>query len=58
MGAGHLESPNYPEDYQANKECVWKISVPQDYQVALKFESFEVRLDSTTNVYFKSLYLH
>ncbi|XP_069702500.1 protein tolkin [Periplaneta americana] len=42
MGEGHLESPNYPEDYQANKECVWKLSVPQDYQVALKFESFEV----------------
>ncbi|PSN46655.1 Tolloid-like protein 1 [Blattella germanica] len=42
MGAGHLESPNYPEDYQANKECIWKISVPTDYQVALKFESFEV----------------
>lgn len=39
---GHLESPNYPEDYQPNKECIWRLSVPKDYQVALKFQSFEV----------------
>lgn len=42
MDEGHLESPNYPDDYQPNKECVWKLSVPETYQVALKFESFEV----------------
>lgn len=41
-GIGHLESPNYPEEYQSSKECVWKLSVPQDYQVALKFQSFEI----------------
>ncbi|KAJ3641013.1 hypothetical protein Zmor_027542 [Zophobas morio] len=39
---GHLESPNYPEEYQPNKECVWKITVPDNYQVALRFQSFEV----------------
>jgi tolkin protein len=42
MDEGHLESPNYPDDYQANKECIWKLTVPETYQVALKFESFEV----------------
>ncbi|XP_015588432.1 tolloid-like protein 2 isoform X3 [Cephus cinctus] len=41
-GVGHLESPNYPEEYQSSKECVWKLTVPQDYQVALKFQSFEI----------------
>lgn len=41
-GTGHLESPNYPEEYQSSKECAWKLSVPQDYQVALKFQSFEI----------------
>lgn len=41
-GVGHLESPNYPEEYQSNKECVWRLTVPQDYQVALKFQSFEI----------------
>ncbi|XP_038223026.1 tolloid-like protein 1 [Zerene cesonia] len=40
--SGHLESPNYPDDYQPNKLCVWKLTVPQDYQVALRFHSFEV----------------
>ncbi|XP_076233982.1 tolloid-like protein 1 tolkin [Calliopsis andreniformis] len=41
-GTGHLESPNYPEEYQSSKECIWKLSVPQNYQVALKFQSFEI----------------
>lgn len=39
---GHLESPNFPDDYQPNKECIWRITVPEDFQVALKFQSFEV----------------
>ena len=25
MESGQLESPNFPEDYQLNKECIWKI---------------------------------
>ena len=41
---GHLESPNYPDDYQPSKECVWKITVPADHTVALKFQSFEVMI--------------
>lgn len=27
--SGHLESPNYPDDYQPNKLCIWRLSVPQ-----------------------------
>ncbi|XP_012283189.1 bone morphogenetic protein 1 [Orussus abietinus] len=46
-GVGHLESPNYPDEYQINKECVWRLSVPQDYQVALKFQSFEIENHDT-----------
>lgn len=42
MEEGLLQSPNYPDDYRSNKECVWKITVPDNYQVALKFQSFEV----------------
>ncbi|XP_031835041.1 tolloid-like protein 1 tolkin [Nomia melanderi] len=41
-GTGHLESPNYPEEYQSSKECIWKLSVPENFQVALKFQSFEI----------------
>ena len=39
---GYLQSPNYPDDYRPNKECVWRITVPPKYQVALKFQSFEI----------------
>lgn len=42
MEEGHLESPNYPDDYRPNKECIWKITVPDGYQVALRFHSFEI----------------
>ncbi|KAJ6216814.1 hypothetical protein RDWZM_007971 [Blomia tropicalis] len=39
---GFLQSPNYPDDYRPNKECIWKVTVPKNYQVALKFQSFEI----------------
>jgi hypothetical protein len=42
MENGQLESPNYPEDYVPNKDCIWIITVPIGFQVALKFQSFEV----------------
>ena len=45
MESGQLESPNYPEDYQPNKDCVWRIQVPEGFQVALKFQSFEVSFE-------------
>nr|AHH80651.1 tolloid [Antheraea pernyi] len=45
--SGHLESPNYPDDYQPNKLCIWKLSVPPNYQVALRFHSFEVENHDT-----------
>lgn len=38
----YLASPNYPDDYRPNKECTWKITVPDQYQVALKFLSFDL----------------
>ena len=53
MESGQLESPNYPEDYQPNKECIWRVSVPVGFQVALKFQSFEVRSLCNTNLYLK-----
>lgn len=30
---GRLESPNYPLEYLPSKECIWKITVPKDFQV-------------------------
>ena len=39
---GYLQSPNYPEDYRTNEDCIWKITVPPNYQVALRFQLFEI----------------
>lgn len=40
--SGRLESPNYPSQYPGQMECVWEISVAPGFQVALKFQSFEI----------------
>ena len=39
---GRLSSPNYPDYYKPNKNCLWKITVQEGYSVALEFHSFEV----------------
>lgn len=39
---GTLTSPNSPDDYRANQECVWRITVPKAYLVGLMFQSFEI----------------
>ncbi|XP_029024761.1 bone morphogenetic protein 1-like isoform X5 [Betta splendens] len=40
--SGQIQSPNYPDDYQSNKECVWRITVAEGFDVGLSFQSFEV----------------
>lgn len=40
--SGRLESPNYPSQYPSQMDCVWEISVLPGFQVALKFQSFEI----------------
>ena len=52
---GMLSSPNYPDLYKASKNCVWKITVPDGYTVALKFQSFEVQ--SIISIFFLHLIL-
>ncbi|EDV30246.2 uncharacterized protein Dana_GF23044 [Drosophila ananassae] len=42
-----IDSPNYPLDYMPDKECIWKISAPENHQVALKFQSFELEKHDT-----------
>lgn len=41
--SGQIQSPNYPDDYQSNKACVWKITVAEGFSVGLSFQSFEVK---------------
>ncbi|XP_070545496.1 tolloid-like protein 1 isoform X2 [Ptychodera flava] len=40
--SGQLQSPNFPDDYQPNKECIWKITMPERYSVGISFLSFEI----------------
>ncbi|KAK2888337.1 bone morphogenetic protein 1-like isoform X1 [Channa argus] len=50
--SGQVHSPNYPDDYHSNKECVWKISVAEGFSVGLSFQSFEIeRHDSCSYDY-------
>uniref|UniRef100_A0A8D0G7N5 Metalloendopeptidase n=1 Tax=Sphenodon punctatus TaxID=8508 RepID=A0A8D0G7N5_SPHPU len=39
---GHIQSPNYPDDYRPNKMCIWKITVTEGFHVGLTFQSFEI----------------
>ena len=39
---GHIQSPNYPDDYRPSKVCVWRIQVSEGFHVGLTFQSFEV----------------
>lgn len=44
VNGNQIESPNYPQFYLPNKDCVWRITVPASYQVALEFNSFDLEL--------------
>ncbi|NXC49902.1 BMP1 protein, partial [Penelope pileata] len=39
---GHIQSPNYPDDYRPSKVCVWRITVSEGFHVGLTFQSFEI----------------
>jgi hypothetical protein len=49
MEAGQLESPNFPEDYQPNKECIWKIR--QGAGVPKKIHNIEHTSKISTSCY-------
>ncbi|XP_038639207.1 tolloid-like protein 2 [Scyliorhinus canicula] len=38
---GQIQSPNYPDDYRPSKECIWTITVDENYNVGLVFQAFE-----------------
>lgn len=42
-----IESPNFPRKYKINKECIWRITVPDRFQVAMEFNSFDLEIHST-----------
>ncbi|KAK7597797.1 hypothetical protein V9T40_010022 [Parthenolecanium corni] len=34
---GYLESPNYPRNYTADTNCIWRLIAPENEQISLKF---------------------
>ena len=38
MGSGEIKSPNYPNNYDNNLECIWIITVPVGNVVELSFK--------------------
>ena len=38
---GNIYSPNYPLDYQSNTECVWRVSVPENFVFQMDFLHFD-----------------
>ncbi|CAJ0938659.1 unnamed protein product [Ranitomeya imitator] len=45
--SGQIQSPNYPDDYRPSKECIWKITVAENYNVGLIFQAFEIERHDT-----------
>ena len=48
MTDGILISPNYPNNYDHNGDCVWVISIPVSTErIALNFTNFAMESSST-----------
>lgn len=37
-----IQSPNWPENYRASRECLWQIKAEDNYQISLRFETFDL----------------
>jgi hypothetical protein len=42
--SGVIESPNYPDQYGNNNDCIWVIEAPADQIIHLTFEDFTVNM--------------
>ncbi|XP_059471095.1 cubilin-like [Neocloeon triangulifer] len=40
--SGHIESPNYPQPYGVNSECIWKIYTSKGNRIKLSVEDIDV----------------
>lgn len=56
---GYITSPNYPQNYPQNIDCVWVISVPNGEAVQIEFEDdFYIEPTSRYRCYSKLLFGH
>lgn len=42
INGNRIESPNYPQFYLPNKECIWRLSTATNSQVAIEFSTFDL----------------
>ncbi|XP_047455679.1 cubilin [Mugil cephalus] len=54
---GYITSPNYPQNYPQNIDCIWVITVPNGESVQLDFED-EFYIEPTTSCRYDYLELH
>ena len=41
--SGVITSPNYPEKFAANIQCVWTITVPQGHQIRISVKDLDLQ---------------
>lgn len=41
-----LESPNYPNRYESNKDCLWELKVPENHSTTIKFNFFSLEMST------------
>ncbi|PIK44515.1 bone morphogenic protein 1 [Apostichopus japonicus] len=39
---GNISTPQYPNMYPRDKNCIWKISAPSSYHISLQFRDFQL----------------
>ncbi len=46
---GFIKSPNYPNHYPTDTDCVWKLTAPPSYTIKITFHDFDVEFDPNCN---------
>lgn len=39
---GQITTPNWPQHYPNNKQCIWKIVAPPRHKITIQFQKFEL----------------
>nr|AVK72361.1 tolloid/BMP-1 protein [Meara stichopi] len=49
LDEGYLYSPNYPDDYPLGAECLWSITMTENFQVGIRFDFFDMERHENCN---------